>query len=227
MYAKNGATVFKTEVSENKITAVCADDNKDYFYVGDDQGNLYSLNKKGEILKSGSMPGKISGAVLSIGCIASSDPSFLASSSKGKAYFHDVTTEMRVTKTVTDVANYSVDGDGTFHTNREGDHGLLCYNPDTEARLIATIGIGQEDHVFKDYKKVVSYAIADNEAYEENMDRGAVEKTLLVRNHTSGKEIRKLEFDAPVKQVISCRHHAKEEIDDIYILLCQGGLKKV
>ena len=96
MYAKNGATVFKTEVSENKITAVCADDNKDYFYVGDDQGNLYSLNKKGEILKSGSMPEKISGAVLSIGCIASSDPSFLASSSKGKAYFHDVTTEMRV-----------------------------------------------------------------------------------------------------------------------------------
>merc|ERR1712126_501470 len=48
VYAKNGATVFKTKVSEdeNKITAVCADETADYFYAGDDQGNLYVLDKK-------------------------------------------------------------------------------------------------------------------------------------------------------------------------------------
>ena len=44
-----------------------------------------------------------------------------------------------------------------------------------------------------------------------------------------GDEVRMLEFDAPVKQVISCRHHTggEAEADDIYVLLCDGDLLKV
>ena len=225
VYAKNGATAFKTQVCENKITAVCADETMDYFYVGDDQGNLYVLNKKGEILQNGSMPEEVSGAVLVIGYIPTEDPAFSAYTSKGNTVFRNVTTEMSIHHTKTDSSDYSVDGDGTFYTSRdEGDHGVLCYNCNAEARLIATIGIGQNDKDIKGYKVVFAYAIADNEAYEENMERGAVEKILLVRS--SSGEVRKLEFDAPVKQVISCRHHPEAQCDDIYILLCQGGLKK-
>ena len=137
VYAKNGATVFKAEVSENKITAVCADETADYFYAGDDQGNLYVLDKKGDILQRGSMPAEVSGAVLAIYAKVDIDLAFSAYTSKGYTRFLDVTTEMKEEITSTDSSNFSFDGDGTFHTNRgDGQHGVLRYNNKSEARLM-------------------------------------------------------------------------------------------
>jgi len=189
------------------------------------------LTKKGEILQSGSMPAEVSGAVLAIYAAENIDLAFAAYTSKGNATFLDVTTEMKEQETSTASSNYSFDGDGTFHFNsRDGQYGVWLYNNKSEARLVATIGI-TEGQVFNDYEVVFSYAIADNEEYEANLERGAVEKTLLVTSSTD-EEVRTLEFDAPVRQVMSCRHHPGDAgSDDIYILLshggCQYGLKKV
>ena len=84
------------EVSGCKITAVCADDDADYFYIGDEEGNLFVLDKKGETVNKGKMPDEVAGAVLVIMNNSGNDFSFGAYSSQGGAYFKEVTTSFRL-----------------------------------------------------------------------------------------------------------------------------------
>lgn len=222
------------EVSGSKITAVCADDDDDYFYIGDEEGNLFVLDKKGETVNTSKMPDGVSGAVLVIMNNTGNDFSFCAYSSLGSAYFKEVTTSFSLLRDPNPaVANYSVDGDGTFHDSKdEGDNQVLSYNAKTEARVVSTVAVFECSQKLRNFNDVFCFVIADNEAYESNIQ--AAEKTLSIRkglraNKTSGKEVKKLEFEAPVKQVISCRHHTggDAEQDDIYVLLCDGDLFKV
>ena len=125
-----------------------------------------------------------------------------------------------------------MDGDGSLHSDKEeGNFHVLCYNPDTEARLVSTVALCENsNHKFRKYYSIDSFVIADNETYESNI--GAAVRTLSIRKGDRGKlgkEIKKLAFAAPVKQVISCRHHTggDAEQDDIYVLLCDGDLFKV
>ena len=140
---KTGMPAFNPiAVSENKITAVCADDDEDYFYVGDQEGNLFTVNKKGEVLATSKMPGEITGAVLAIITIVGKS-TFRASSSKGHTTFKDAHTEKISHKNIfTSSANFSMDGDGKLYANKEdGGYHVISYNPDTEARLVSTVAL--------------------------------------------------------------------------------------
>ena len=233
VYAKNGMPKFQdVEVSGCKITAVCADYDADYFYIGDEEGNLFVLDKKGETVKTRKMPNEVAGAVLAIFNNTGHDFSFCAYSSQGSAYFKEVKTSFSLFNNSPSKipANFSIDGDGTLHASKDaGDNPVLMYNAKTEARVVSTVAVFEYGK-FRNFNQVNSLVIADNQTYEDNIQ--AAEKTLSVRKGKLGelgREVRKLEFEAPVKQVISCRHHTggDAEQDDIYVLLCDGDLFKV
>ena len=222
---KTGTPIFEpVEVSESKITAVCADDDEDYFYIGDEEGNVYALNNEGEVLASSQMPEETAGAVLMI--MSQSNYCFAAYSAGGWTDFKDVTSDIYIEGSGNDAADWSLDGDGTFHfTSEEGEIPAFQYNATTEARVVTTLAIteGQE---LGNFNGVFSLAIADDEAFYSNMK--TVITSLSVRKGAGlGEQVRLLEFDFPVKQVISCRHHTGGEADDIYVLLCDGDLLKV
>ena len=224
---KSGMPKFEpVEVSfQCKITAVCADDdeNEDYFYVGDEEGNVFVLNNEGGIIASRKMPEETAGAVLMIMNITGVPHSFYAYSAKGWTMFKEVTSNISIEESCTNGANFSVDGDGTLHSGKEeGDMPALQYNATTEARVVRTVAITEGDE-FGNFNKVFNFVIPYNES---NIDTAVT--TLSVRKGAGlGEEVRLLEFDAPVKQVISCRHHTGGEADDIYVLLCDGDLLKV
>jgi len=234
VYNETGMPAFNpiaVPVSENKITAVCADDNEDYFYVGDQEGSLFTLNKKGKVLATSKMPGNIAGAVLSIGTIVGKS-TFRASSSKGHTTFKDANTEKISHKNIfTSSANFSMDGDGKLYANKEdGSFQVLSYNPDTEARVVSTVALRENsDSTSKKFMSVAAFVIADNDIYASSLQLAI--KTLSIRKGKKGDlgtQIKSLEFDAAVRQVISCRHHTggDAESDDIYVLLCNGDLLK-
>ena len=226
---KSGMPKFEpVEVSfQCKITAVCADDdeNEDYFYVGDEEGNVFVLNNEGGIIASRKMPEETAGAVLMIMNITGVHHSFYAYSAKGWTIFKEVTSNISIEESCTGVANFSVDVDGTLHSDKEeGDIPALQYNATTEARVVRTVAITEGDE-FGNFNKVFNFVIPYNES---NIDTAVT--TLSVRKGAGvGEEVRLLQFDAPVKQVISCRHHTggEAEADDIYVLLCSGNLLKV
>ena len=134
------AVVYKTgmpkfqpvEVSGSKITAVCADDDEDYFYIGDEEGKVYALDNKGEVLGSMKMPRETADDILMIMNNSARKHNFFAYSIKGWTNFKDVTSNISIEKSGTGAANWSIDGDGTLHNNREGDNPALQYNAMTE-----------------------------------------------------------------------------------------------
>ena len=226
---KTGTPIFEpVEVSESKITAVCADDDEDYFYIGDEEGNIYTLNNEGEVLASSQMPEETAGAVLLILNIPEVQYCFLAYSAKGFTQFNDVTSDIYIEGCNIDAADWSLDGDGTFHfTSEEGEIPAFQYNATTEARVVTTLAI-TEGGEYGNFNSVFSLVIADEEAFYSNIE--TVITSLSVRKGAGlGEQVRLLEFDFPVKQVISCRHHTggEAEADDIYVLLCDGDLLKV
>merc|ERR1712123_388450 len=56
VYHKNGVAVFSAKISDSEITAVCCEEQDEtdnpIFYAGDIEGNLYTVNKKGKVLKT-------------------------------------------------------------------------------------------------------------------------------------------------------------------------------
>merc|ERR1712126_201135 len=68
VFAKNGSKCFKTEepISDAKITAVCADPDQDLFYAGDENGKLFVLSKKGEVICETKLSEERAGPVLMI-----------------------------------------------------------------------------------------------------------------------------------------------------------------
>merc|ERR1712117_335129 len=56
VYHKNGVSVFSAKISDSEITAVCCEEQDEtdnpISYAGDVEGNLYTVNKKGKVLKT-------------------------------------------------------------------------------------------------------------------------------------------------------------------------------
>merc|ERR1712168_115686 len=56
VYHKNGVSAFSVKIAECEITAVCCEEQDEtdnpIFYAGDVEGNLYTVNKKGKVLKT-------------------------------------------------------------------------------------------------------------------------------------------------------------------------------
>merc|ERR1712128_345683 len=193
VYHKNGVAVFSAKISDSEITAVCCEEQDEtdnpIFYAGDIEGNLYTVNKKGKVLKTAKLQAR-----------------------KGKIS--------------TASANYSFDGDGTFHKKKgAGDYNVIQYDARTPTKAVATCAIEFGNKV-KNFEQVFAYAVIDD-AYENMIEEGTAESSLQVIN-ASQKKIRTLEFKSPVKQVMSCRHHEGEaEVDKVYILLWNGMLYSV
>merc|ERR1711913_99361 len=123
------------------------------------------------------------------------------------------------------IANYSVDGDGTFHKKKgSGDYDCIQFNARTPSKIVATCAMEFGKKV-GNYEEVLAYAIIDDE-YENLVEDGTADKKFKVLNN--GREVRNIEFKSQVKQIMSCRHHeGKAEADDIFIMLWSGIVYKV
>ena len=227
VYHKNGVSVFTTKVSDSEITAVCCEeqdeDDNPIFYAGDVEGNLYTVNKKGKVLKTAKLQAR-KGKIHTI--VNRNKYSIYAYTSSGSTSFSHATTDFRKGNFSTASANYSFDGDGTFHKKKgAGDYNVIQYDARTPTKAVSTCAIEFGTKV-KNFEQVFAYAVIDDE-YENMIEEGTAENSILVLN-ASSKKIRTLEFKSPVKQVMSCRHHQGDaETDKIYILLWNGMLYSV
>merc|ERR1711988_1923878 len=203
VYISNGNNVFKSKISDNAITAVACEEKDDadnqIFYAGDDKGNLYIANKdKYQIY---------------------------VYTCKGSQSLSHTTTDFRKGNFTTSTANYSVDGDGTFHKKKgSGDYDVIQFNARTPSKVVACVAMEFGKKV-GNYEEVLAYAIVDDE-FENLVEDGTADKKFKVFKQSG--LIREIEFKSPVKQIMSCRHHeGKAEEDDIYIMLWSGIVYRV
>merc|ERR1712243_462892 len=217
VYHKNGVSAFSAKIAECEITAVCCEEQDDtdnpIFYAGDVDGNLYTVNKKGKVIKTAKLE-KRKGKIFTIS--NRNKYSIYAHTSGGSTSYSHATTDFRK-------ANFSFDGDGTFHKKKgAGDYNVIQYDDRTPTKAVATCAIEFGKKV-KDFEEVHAYAVIDDE-YANMIEEGTSEKSLQVFN-SSSKKIRQLEFKSAVKQVMSCRHHEGDAAaDKIYIMLWDGNL---
>jgi len=229
VFLKNGNRVFSSKISEASITAVCCEEQDDVenpiFYAGDSDGNLFTVNKKGNIIAQAKIPNRKG----EIQVIANRGKyAIYAYTSNGTTSFSHTTSDFRKGNFSASSANYSVDGDGTFHRRQgAGDYKVIQFDGRTPSRVVGTIGLefGKKPKD-SEYEQVHVYAVTDEE-YENLIEDGTSEKTLKVMN-AQAKQIRELEFSHPVKQVMSCRHHQDNaKADKIYIMLWNGAVYSV
>merc|ERR1712002_1439476 len=227
VYHKNGVSAFSVKIAECEITAVCCEEQDEtdnpIFYAGDVEGNLYTVNKKGKVLKTAKLE-KRKGKIFTIS--NRNKYSIFAHTSGGSTSYSHATTDFRKGNFSTASANYSFDGDGTFHKKKgAGDYNVIQYDARTPTKAVATCAIEFGSKV-KDLEQVFAYAVIDDE-YANMIEEGTAENSIQVFNSAS-KKIRTLEFKSPVKQVMSCRHHEGDaEVDKVYILLWDGNLYSV
>ena len=227
VYHKNGVSVFSAKISDNEITAVCCEeqdeDDNPIFYAGDSEGNLYSVNKKGKVIQTAKLQAR-KGKIHTI--VNRAKYSIYVYTSGGNTSFSHAITDFRKGNFTTASANYSYDGDGTFHKKKgAGDYNVIQYDGRTPSKVVATCAMEFGKKV-KNYEQVLAYAVIDEE-YANMIEEGTAEDNLQVLN-ASGKKIRTLELKSPVKQIMSCRHHEGDaENDKIYILLWSGKLYSV
>lgn len=227
VYHKNGVSVFSSKICENEITAVCCEeqdeDDNPIFYAGDSEGNLYTVNKKGKVLATAKLQAR-KGRIHTI--VNRNKYSIYAYTSGGSTSFSHATTDFRKGNFSTASANYSYDGDGTFHKKKgAGDYNVIQYDGRTPNKVVATCAMEFGKKV-KNFEQVFAYAVIDEE-YANMIEEGTAENSIQVFN-SSSKLIRTLELKSPVKQIMSCRHHEGDaETDKIYILLWSGKLYKV
>ena len=226
VYINNGNNVFKSKISDNAITAVACEEKDDadnqIFYAGDSAGNLFTVNKKGNVVKTTSIPERKG----NIHIIANKDKyQIYVYTCKGSQSLSHTTTDFRKGNFTTSTSNYSVDGDGTFHKKKgSGDFDVIQFNARTPSKVVATCGMEFGRKVGK-YEEVLAYAIVDDE-YENLVEDGTADKKFSV--FSKGSTVREIEFKSPVKQIMSCRHHDGDaEADDIYIMLWNGIVYKV
>jgi len=224
VYHKNGVSAFSVKIAECEITAVCCEEQDEtdnpIFYAGDVEGNLYTVNKKGKVLKTAKLE-KRKGKIFTIS--NRNKYSIYAHTSGGSTSYSHATTDFRKGNFTTASANYSFDGDGTFHKKKgAGDYNVIQYDCRTPSKCVATCAIEFGAKV-KDYEQVHAYAVIDDE-YANMIEEGTSENSLQVFN-SSSKKIRTLKFKSAVKQVMSCRHHEGDAAaDKIYILCWDGNL---
>merc|ERR1712241_1620970 len=227
VYHKNGVSVFSAKIAECEISAVCCEEQDEtdnpIFYAGDVEGNLYTVNKKGKVLKTAKLQAR-KGKIFTIS--NRNKYSIYAHTAGGSTSFSHATTDFRKGNFSTASANYSFDGDGTFHKKKgAGDYNVIQYDCRTPSKCVATCAIEFGAKV-KDYEQVHAYAVIDDE-YANMIEEGTAENSIQVFNSGS-KKIRTLEFKSPVKQVMSCRHHEGDAAaDKIYIMLWDGNLYSV
>merc|ERR1711992_13559 len=226
VYISNGNNVFNSKVSDYPITAVACEEKDDadnqIFYCGDEEGNLFTVNKKGKTVKETSIPERKG----NIHIIANKDKyQIYVYTCKGSQSLSHTTTDFRKGNFTTSTSNYSVDGDGTFHKKKgSGDFDVIQFNARTPSKVVATVGC-EFGKKFGNYEEVHAYAIVDEE-YENLVEDGTADKKFTVFN--KGAIVRQVEFKSPVKQIMSCRHHeGKAEADDIYIMLWSGIVYRV
>ena len=214
VYINNGKNVFKEKISDYAITAVACEEKDDadnqIFYAGDEKGNLFTVNKKGKVIKETSIPERKG----NIHIIANKDKyQIYVYTCKGSQSLSHTTTDFIEGNFSTSTANYSLDGDGTFHKKKgTGDYDVIQFNARTPSKVVACIGM-EFGKKLDDYEEVHAYAIVDDD-YENLIEDGTADKKLKVYNN--GKLVRDLEFKSPVKQIMSCRHHeGKAQADDI------------
>jgi len=226
VYISNGNNVFKKSISKSPITAVACEEKDDsdnqIFYAGDEEGNLYTVNKKGAVVKTASIPERKG----NIHIIANKDKyQIYVYTCKGSQSLSHTTTDFRKGNFTTSTANYSVDGDGTFHKKKgSGDYDVIQFNARTPSKVVACVGMEFGKKV-GDYEEVLAYAIVDDE-YENLVEDGTADKKFKVYNN--GNLVRDLEFKSPVKQIMSCRHHDGDaQADDIYIMTWNGIVYRI
>ena len=226
VYISNGNNAFHSKISDHAIVAVACEEKDDadnqIFYAGDEKGNLFTVNKKGKVIKETSIPERKG----NIHIIANKDKyQIYVYTAKGSQSLSHTTTDFRKGNFTTSTSNYSVDGDGTFHKKKgSGDFDVIQFNARTPSKVVATVGC-EFGKKFGNYEEVHAYAIVDEE-YENLVEDGTADKKFTVFN--KGAIVRQVEFKSPVKQIMSCRHHeGKAEADDIYIMLWSGIVYKV
>merc|ERR1711988_1064174 len=211
VYINNGNNVFKSKISDNAITAVACEEKDDadnqIFYAGDEKGNLFTVNKKGNVVKTRSIPERKG----NIHIIANKD--------KYQIYVYTTKGSQSLSHTTSDFR------DGNFHKKKgSGDYDCIQFNARTPSKIVATCAMEFGKKV-GNYEEVLAYAIIDDE-YENLVEDGTADKKFKVLNN--GREVRNIEFKSPVKQIMSCRHHeGKAEADDIFIMLWSGIVYKV
>eukprot|EP00092_Neocalanus_flemingeri_P022319 GFUD01024202.1.p1 GENE.GFUD01024202.1~~GFUD01024202.1.p1 ORF type:complete len:356 (+),score=87.45 GFUD01024202.1:96-1163(+) len=227
VYGKNGVKVFSSQISEAEITAVCCEEQSEYsnsiFYAGDIMGNLFTVNQKGKVVAQVQLQGR-KGEIHTI--VNRNKFSIYAYTTTGNITFSHATTDFKKGHFSTASANFSFDGDGTFHKKKgTGDFKVNQYDCRTPTNVVATCGI-EFGKKIKNFQQLFAFGIFDP-SYQNMIEEGTAENTLPVFCSLR-KLIRTLEFPAPVMQVMSCRHHeAGAEDDKIYILLWDGNILKV
>jgi len=225
VYISNGNNVFKSKISDSPITAVACEEKDEadnqIFYAGDAAGNLYTVNKKGNVVKTTSIPERKG----DIHIIANKDKyQIYVYTTKGSQSLSHTTTDFRKGNFTTSTANYSVDGDGTFHKKKgSGDYDCIQFNARTPSRVVATCAM-EFGRKIGNYEEVLAYAIIDDE-YENLVEDGTADKSFVV--FSNGRQVRQMQFKSPVKQIMSCRHHEVGSSDDIYILLWNGSIYRI
>merc|ERR1712013_511410 len=127
VYHKNGVSAFSAKIAECEITAVCCEEQDDtdnpIFYAGDVDGNLYTVNKKGKVIKTAKLE-KRKGKIFTIS--NRNKYSIYAHTSGGSTSYSHATTDFRKGNFSSASANYSFDGDGTFHKKKgAGDYNVI------------------------------------------------------------------------------------------------------
>jgi len=224
VFIKNGNNVFKSQISDSPIVAVACEEKDDadnqIFYAGDEEGNLFTVNKKGSVVKTTSIPERKG----NIHIIANKDKyQIYVYTTKGSQSLSHTTTDFRKGNFTTSTANYSVDGDGTFHKKKgSGDYDCIQFNARTPSKVVACVAM-EFGRKVGEYEEVLAYAIID-ETFENLVEDGTADKSFKV--FSNGKSVREIEFKSPVKQIMSCRHHVVGSSDDIYIMLWSGIIYK-
>merc|ERR1712025_372334 len=143
VYHKNGVSVFSAKISDSEITAVCCEEQDEtdnpIFYAGDVEGNLYTVNKKGRVLKTAKLQAR-KGKIFTIS--NRTKYSIYAHTAGGSTSFSHATTDFRKGNFSTASANYSFDGDGTFHKKKgAGDYNVIQYDARTPTKAVATCAL--------------------------------------------------------------------------------------
>ena len=124
--------------------------------------------------------------------------SIYAYTSSGTTSFSHATSDFRKGNFSTSSANYSFDGDGTFHKKKgAGDYDVIQFDGRTPSRVVASVAI-EFGPKLRNYEQVFVYAVVHTD-YENLIEEGTAENSLRVMN-SSGKDIRTMEFKSPVKQ---------------------------
>ena len=219
--------LFEEQISDAVITAVCCeeeDEGTDHiFYAADDNGRLYTLDKKGKIIAQGK------GRDESIHTLMNHDSFGVTAYSKtGWTSFDKATKEKRginlkkeikASKSGDTTADYSLDGDGTFHFHDQGGQYLVNeYPANSASTAISTCAIEFNN------LDVYAYAVVDP-AFFDDLD--TAESINLPVYDDQEELVRTLVFDFPVIQVMSRRRHTKHSADDIFFLLRNNSIVRM